>query len=90
MESYRKGKKVKQRVLAYLGKSAPVRWDDVEEELQEHDSDVSRGVEIFKTSTPFVVPDLITTVFLPKHDRIIETAIGKYLLMDNDDVPGKR
>jgi len=80
--SYREGKKVKQRVLAYLGKSAPVRWDEVEEELREPDSNVSRGVEIFKNSTPFVVLDLETTGFSPVNNKIIEIAIGKYRVVD--------
>ena len=83
VKSVRKGKKIKQKVLAYLGKTTPVRWEEVDRELRDTSTDVSRGVEIFKNSTPFVVLDLETTGFSPEKDKIIEVAIGKYRIRDD-------
>ena len=79
----RVGNTTRQKVLAYLGKTTPVRWEEVDRGLQDRSTDVSRGVEIFKNSTPFVVLDLETTGFSPEKDKIIEVAIGKYRIGDD-------
>ena len=64
VEGYREGKKVKQRVLEYIGKDRPIESESVREQLWERDSNLSRGLHVFRDVRKWIVFDSTNIVKL--------------------------
>lgn len=77
VRSVRHGRKVRQIIEEYLGKDGPVQKENIKEELQEPESNVTRALRLFTKIKHWIVFDFETTGF-GKQDKIIEIAFQRF------------
>jgi len=59
VESVREGKRIRQRVLEYLGKDRPFERETLAERLKDRDSNVSRALHVFRTVREWITFDSV-------------------------------
>ena len=79
---------MKQRVLEYIGKDRPIESESVSEQLRERDSNLARGLRVFRDVRKWIVFDFETTGF-GQEDKIIEVAFQRFRMENNQVVEGE-
>ena len=89
VKGVRKGDKVHQKFVAYLGRDTPVERESVRRERKFKQSHVARGHLLYRTGQEFIVFDCETTGFSPESgDKIIEVGFQKFRIEDGELVEG--
>ncbi len=91
VRSVRRGRKVRQIHVAYLGADISVHREYVREGISDRSSSISKGKRLYLSGKPFIVFDCETTGFQAGGgDKIIEVAFQKFRISEGKLESGKK
>ena len=89
VRTVRRGRRVRQIIVDYLGKDGPVQRETVKEQFQEPDSNITKALHVYSSVKEWIVFDFETTGF-GQDDKIIEAAFQRFSMENGKLIEGEK